>query len=159
MTSMNQVAESVGVTPLIIYRHFDSKDALYTAVLERARDNMSDSLSQPSDSRLGIGVEAVLAAARDDADGFRLIWRHAAREPDFAPYAEELREMAITTVANELGQVLPDEAVQWAANATVGYLVESVLTWLDLGDPELDERFIKSTKAALRAGVRAWSTT
>lgn len=52
----------------------------------------------------------------------------------------------------------PPAALDWAAAAVVGYQVEAVVTWLEHGRPEEDARFVKATRAALRAGVRAWST-
>lgn len=51
------------------------------------------------------------------------------------------------------------EALQWAALAVVGDLVEAALDWLDFGDPERDPLFIQATNAAMRAGVKVWSKT
>ncbi|MGH8982505.1 MAG: helix-turn-helix domain-containing protein, partial [Acidimicrobiia bacterium] len=37
-TSMADIASAAGVSHLIVYRHFESKECLYEAVLERAVD-------------------------------------------------------------------------------------------------------------------------
>ena len=41
-TSMDDVAAAAGITRLIVYRHFDSKEALYAAVLQHVRDRLAE---------------------------------------------------------------------------------------------------------------------
>ena len=61
-TSMDDVAAEAGITRLIVYRHFDSKEDLYRAVLTKVTD------------RLGEEWEKGMAARRPA----RLRVRHAA---------------------------------------------------------------------------------
>jgi len=157
-TSMEEIAAAAGITRLIIYRHFDSKEALYRAVLRGAFDRLATQLGRgPEAGGYGVGAHALLAAARADEAGFRLLWRHACREPRFARYADELRRRAVATVRGALAGRMPREHLDWAAHAVVGYLVEAVLNWLEFGDPARDDQFVMATNQALRAGVRAWS--
>lgn len=159
-TSMPEIAKASGITPIIVYRHFDSKEGLYRVTLERVCARLTALLEGgPEPGGFGIGAESVLAAARHDPDGFRLLWRHAAREPLFSSYAAELREWAVGAVQNSMAERVPSDAVQWAAHAVVGYLVEAVLNWLEFGDPRRDALFVKATNAAMRAGVKVWSKT
>jgi AcrR family transcriptional regulator len=96
-TSMEDIAAASGMTKLIVYRHFDSKEDLYRAVLQRVFDRLERQFRAGTDSGgYGIGAESLLAAARADPAGFRLRWRHASREPDFAHYADKLRARART---------------------------------------------------------------
>ncbi len=104
-----------------------------------------------------MGARSVLAAARQDPEGFRLQWRHAAREPLFCSYASQLREQSVDVVESALAKRVPRDALEWAAHAVVGYLVEAVLSWLEFGDAERDDLFVTATNEAMRAGVRAWS--
>lgn len=101
----------------------------------------------------GIGAAATLALARDDPDGFRLFWRHTAREPEFAPLVDAVRTRAVAA----FGDRVASREREWAARAVVGYVVEAVLTWLEEGDPAYDARFARATDAAMCTGVRAWS--
>jgi len=157
-TSMNDIAAAASITPLIVYRHFESKSDLYRAALARICRVIDEELAASAgDLRLGMDVRSVLAAARRDPDGFRLLWRHAAREPEFSEYPDALRRRAISMIQDALHDRVPAESVAWAAHATFGYLVESVLTWLEFGNPDHDDAFVRATNAALRAGVRAWS--
>ncbi len=155
---MEEVARAARITPLIVYRHFASKEDLYRAVLERVSSGLAAELARGGErGGFGVGARAVLEAARRDPAGFALLWRHSAREPGFASYADQLREQAVAAVTRALGDRVPAESVEWAAHAVVGYLVEAVLTWLAFGDERRDDQFVAATNAALRAGVRAWS--
>ncbi|MGH9013351.1 MAG: TetR/AcrR family transcriptional regulator [Acidimicrobiia bacterium] len=157
-TSMAAIASASGITPLIVYRHFDSKEALYRAVLKRAAARVDDARGAPT-GRFGIDTGALLAVGRDDPDAFRVLWRHAAREPRFARHADAVRQRAFATTRDALSTWAPADTVEWAAHAVVGYLLEAVLNWLEYGDAAHDSRFVRATETALRAGVRAWGTT
>src|SRR5262245_43841816 len=77
-TSMESVAERAGVTRLIVYRHFESKQALYKAVLE----SVVESLRAEFDPAEPSGVaQMLLSIARRHPDAFRLLWRQARHEP------------------------------------------------------------------------------
>ncbi len=155
---MVDAAGASGITQLIIYRHFESKEALYRAALHRVSDRLSTEWTGISEHPgFGVGARTVLASARKDPLGFRLLWRHAAREPLFRSYASELTEQATGAVGASLQERVPQENLQWASHATVGYLVEAVLNWLEYGDPKRDALFVKATNAAMRAGIRVWT--
>jgi AcrR family transcriptional regulator len=157
-TSMDDVAEACGVTKLIVYRNFDSKEELYRAILERVFHRMGEELElrlrEPS---AGIGARTILTVAREDPDGFVLLWRHAAREPQFADYAHGQRALAATAVRELLHLHSGDDVIdEWSSEAVFGFLIESVLSWLELGDPAQDEVMIERTTTALRAMRGAW---
>src|SRR5207247_7341758 len=96
-TSMEDVAAASGITTLIVYRHFDSKEDLYRAVLQRVSDRLAEEFvaGMQRGERRGLGVRTLLTVAREDPDGFRLLWRHAAREAQFADYADEQRARVV----------------------------------------------------------------
>lgn len=155
---MEEIATASGITKLIVYRHFDSKAALYRSVLARVHERLTEEFR----GRLGQGPEAIaramLTVAREYPDGVRLLWRHAAREPEFASYADELRGRALTLSRRLLEPFVDPPMREWAAQTSVGYWVEAVLAWLDHGDADRDEEFVMYSSQALRAAVRAWST-
>ena len=157
-TSMQDIAGECGVTPPIVYRHFASKEALYRAVLETVAAELAGCLSDPG-SPFGMDFAGFLAAARRDPEGFELFWRHAAREPRFSSYAEDLRQQAVQSVADALGERVPPRQRTWAAHAIIGFAVEGALNWVRFGDAGSDDRILAATAEALRAGVRAWAQT
>src|SRR5215813_6875950 len=76
-TSMDEIAAAAGVTKLIVYRHFEAKENLYRAVLERVFERQVELFL--ANIQLGLQAEgttrALLAVAREWPDGFRLLWR------------------------------------------------------------------------------------
>ena len=90
--------------------------------------------------------------AREDPAAFTLLWRHAAREPQFAAYAAELRSVSVTVVRQLSALDTGDELLDaWRSEALFGWLVEATLTWLEQGNPDRDEEFVRATSMGLRA--------
>ena len=158
-TSMEDVAASSGITKLIVYRHFQSKEELYRAVLSRVSDRLAEEFSAAleSERRGGVGARALLAVAREDPDGFVLLWRHAAREPQFADYAAAQRALAVAVARSLQGQGDDEVLARWAAEAVVSWLVEAVLAWVAVGNPGRDEEFLGLVADGLRAMRATWS--
>jgi AcrR family transcriptional regulator len=160
-TSMDDVAAEVGVTRLIVYRHFDSKEDLYRAVLQRVFDRLGEAFlaGLQAHSPRAIGAGSHLTVAREWPEGYVLLWRHAAREPQFADYARELREHAVEAARALLASTGPtgDKVLErWASETIIGFIVESVLCWLDDGDPTRDEELLDLVTDAIRAMRAAW---
>jgi AcrR family transcriptional regulator len=154
-TSMADISRAAGVSHLIVYTHFDSKENLYNAVLRLARENLERALTPPgSIGNFGPTTATVLSAARAGEDAFRVLWWHAPREPAFSYHADAARKLLEAASREALG---PITHVEWAARATISYVVQAVLVWVEDGDERLDRRFVMATEAALKAGVRSWS--
>jgi len=158
-TSMEDVAESCGVTKLIVYRHFDSKEELYRAILQQVFDRQAEELvgglEHPSAS--GLGARTLLTVAREDPAAFTLLWRHAPREEQFAAYALQLRELSVRAVRDLMaiasGDTLFDE---WTAQVVIGWLVEAVLVWIEVGDPVRDDDMVQWATQGLRRMRAGW---
>lgn len=160
-TSMDDVALAAGVTKLIVYRHFDSKEELYRAVLERVtgrlREELVTQMQQPPSERYGFTTRAILNVAREDPEAVRLLFVHAEREPQFAIYAREHREGAVEVAEMLIGDRITDPAMKdWAARVAVRYLTAGVMEWLDHGDPARDEEFVARSTSGLLGMFLAW---
>lgn len=155
-TSMATISSVAGVTPRIVYKHFASKEALYRAVLARPADRLAEVFADPV-GRYGVDTGLLLAAGRADADGFRVLWRHAVHERGFDDVVAGVRAGLVACARAGLASWTPRSALDWAARAVVGYQLEAVLTWLEYGQSGVDDRFVRATNAALDAGVREWS--
>ena len=157
-TSIADISAAAGVSHLIVYRHFDSKEALYKAVLRRAIEHLDATLGAPGAvGGYGPTPNALLRSARVAPDAFTVLWRHAAREPSFAGTVDDARNRLVRATCDALADRVEPSQQRWAARATVAYLVESVLVWIEDGDERLDDRFVAATDAATHAGVRAWT--
>jgi AcrR family transcriptional regulator len=158
-TSMDDIAATAGITKLIVYRHFGTKEALYRAVLQQVFErqvelflaNIAQGLAAEGSTR------ALLAVAREWPDGFRLLWRHAAREPQFAEYAQSLRDIAVNASREVVTPIVAPELAEWSAQALFDHVIDAVLDWLDHGAAARDEQFVALETAAIRATVAAWA--
>lgn len=163
-TSMEDVARAAGVTRLIVYRIFESKEALYLAVLSSVLDDLADRFdpalgAPPVNQRSSIAAE-LLQVARSQPDGFRLLWRHASNEPEFGWLAATFREAATEYAVALIATSLADPTmVHWAAESLVSHLYESICLWLDRGDPTRDPQFLNMLTEGVRAMVTEWART
>ncbi|WP_300008307.1 TetR/AcrR family transcriptional regulator [Pseudonocardia sp.] len=136
-TGLEAIATEAGVTRVILYRHFDSKADLYRAVLARARDNLGAAVGPPGYT--GQIVDALLAGAARDPAGFRLLFQHAAREPEFRAEADRHREEMYAAAHQQLAPMIPDPGwLRWAAHLTPAATITAIAAWLDAGQPEPD---------------------
>ena len=79
-------------------------------------------------------------AAAAGIRGFRLLFRHAAREPEFRPQMDRFHRGMVATARRELARIIPDRAwVQWAAQLAPVVAIEAVMAWLDAGQPDRDQ--------------------
>jgi AcrR family transcriptional regulator len=153
-------ASAAGISKLIIYRHFDSKEALYRAILDEVSARLAADFAAAVEDRgiRGVPSRVFLAAARDDPDGFRLLWHHSTREPQFSAYAASVRAATAEVARGFLAPALVDPVVlAWAAHVVVAHLVEASLLWVDHGDAAGDPAAADRIGRSIRALVRAWS--
>ena len=159
-TSMEDVAHEGGVSRLIVYRIFDSKQELYRAVLEQVNRALAHEF-------VGVGLDEIrsrgaarimLPVARAHPDAFRLLWRHAWHEPAFADQAREFRTYVAFYAGEMLRPFIADGLMlEWAARSAGAHLVEGICNWLDLGGQERDDEMATTLSTGLRALAAAWS--
>ena len=134
-TSLEDVAAEARVSRVILYRHFESKTDLYRAVLERARGRLAAAVG--TENFTAESVAALLRAAADDPEGFRLLFHHAAREPEFRAEVDQLRLASTKIAYRYLARRLPDRAwARWASQLVPTATIEAVIAWLDAGEPD-----------------------
>lgn len=161
-TSMEDVGVEAGVTKLIVYRHFTSKEELYRDVLTQVAARLDEEfvrgLNRPEAERHGFMSRSILVVARENPDGFRLLTTHAAREVQFAELSRDFADRGLRTADLMIADMIPDPTVKrWASMVIVGYLVHGVLAWLESGDPERDDEFVELATQGLQAMFLAWA--
>jgi AcrR family transcriptional regulator len=123
---------------VILYRHFDSKAALYRAVLERACERLAAETG--TDDFDDDAIPALLRAASADPDGFRLLFRYAAREPEFREFADLITAASTEIAQKNLATLIPDGPwLEWASRLIPTLTIEAMTAWLDAGRPEPDQ--------------------
>jgi AcrR family transcriptional regulator len=155
-TSMEVVAERAGVTRLIVYRHFDSKQSLYEAVLWSVVSPLRDGFTPGMPGGVG---PLLMRIARQHPDAFRLLWRHARHEPAFAKAAETFRQIAAEFADEVISAHVSDLDIRrWGAATIVDYLYGGICEWLDSGDPGRDDELAVTLQAGARALIDAWAS-
>ena len=107
-TSLDDIAAAAGISRVLLYRHFDSKTDLYRAVLDRAIARLTAAVGTRDATYASI--DALLGAAAEDSDGFRLLFHHAAREPEFRQQIDRFHKGMIATARRELARVIGNRA-------------------------------------------------
>ena len=163
-TSMEDVARAAGVTRLIVYRIFESKEALYLAVLSAVLDDIGVRFDFGHDLDGGGRKETVfvtlLAVAREHPDGFRLLWRHTSNQPEFSGLFAEFKHNVTMYSIELLKPVVHDDQMrQWAAESLASYAYESICLWLDNGEQARDAEFLQMMSDGVRAMVTAWAVS
>jgi len=138
-TGLDDIAAEAEITRVILYRHFDSKTDLYQAVLDRFCSVLSTHVAEPVGGFTDASIDGLLRAAAAEPAGFRLLFQHSAREPEFKAQAEQFRRDITQAAYLQLSAMLPDQAwARWAAQLAPAAAIEAVIAWLDAGQPDPD---------------------
>ncbi|WP_106585762.1 TetR/AcrR family transcriptional regulator [Murinocardiopsis flavida] len=137
-TSLDDIAGEAAISRVILYRHFDSKAAMYRAVLDRACVRLTERVGD--DDFTAQSIPALLHAASADPDGFRLLFRYAAREPEFRDLTDGLTAASAEIAYRNLTRLIADEAwARWATQVVLNVATEGVIAWLDAGRPDPEQ--------------------
>lgn len=137
-TSLDDIAAEAGITRVILYRHFESKADMYRAVLDRACTRLAETVGTGDYGEDAIAT--LVRAAAVDPDAFRLLFRHAAREPEFRDQADALTTAAAQVARRDLAVQIPAGPwLDWAARLVPAVAIEAVIAWLDAGQPDPGE--------------------
>jgi AcrR family transcriptional regulator len=138
-TSLDDVATEAGITRVILYRHFDSKTDLYQGVLDRMCARLDANVDEPVGGFTNASIDGLLAAAIESPAGFRLLFQHALREPEFKDRIEKFRADITAAAFLQISQFVPDESTaRWVSQLAPVVAIEAIIAWLDAGQPDPD---------------------
>jgi AcrR family transcriptional regulator len=136
-TSLDDIAGQAGIARVLLYRHFDSKSDLYQAVLDRMGARLDAHVAEPIGGFTNASIDGLLAAAVESPAGFRLLFQHALREPEFKERIGKFRADITAAAYLQISAVVPDEALaRWAAQLAPVVAIEAIIAWLDAGQPD-----------------------
>jgi AcrR family transcriptional regulator len=156
-TSMDVIAAEAGVSKLMLYRDFDGKRELYEAILDSVSRRLDEKVSDdPWRGASRRGEVALLQVAREQPDAFLLLFHHAAREPEFASYAERFSAEAVAAGEGRLAELVDDPvALRWTARVAFRVTVEAIIAWLEVGDESRDEAVVAAHTAPISWSQKA----
>lgn len=147
-TKMERIAAGAEITKPVLYDHFQSKLALYQAVLERLRDGLiakGRSIMQedgpPADKFRG-AVDAFLRFVEDEPLAARVLLTVPSGDPAAAAAARMVQLGASEGIASLLAGVMATHSL-WHVRAASAFLKEGLhaiaLWWLDHPGPAREE--------------------
>lgn len=155
--TMEQVAAAAGVTKVVLYRRFPSKDALILAIFAEAIRRMKLQDAKPW-TGYGGGMRRALAAARSFEDGFILLVRHGDQHPAYRASHAMLRQRTGLRLRSLLWY--PDKPppaaerpalLELSLEPMISFCNDALAYWVEKGDPAKDELFVRWCGQMIRA--------
>jgi AcrR family transcriptional regulator len=139
-TRLDDIAAAAGVTKPILYRHFDTKRALYLALLERHRDDLESFATMiPAEGTPEQRLRAVLEIWIDYVEAHSYAWRMLFRDTGGGPEVQAFR-LAVHARAREVvagiirslsDEPIPRGELQPLAELMSMGMAASVLWWIE----------------------------
>ncbi len=140
-TRLDDVAAAVGVTKPILYRHFDSKKALYLALLEKHRADLpgffeaARGVDGPPEAAVRAILEGWLDYVRLNQHAWVMLFRDSSGDEEIQRVRGEVsvraREVLAGFVAAQAGGRIPAEQVEPTAELLTSGLAGLALWWID----------------------------
>lgn len=155
-TTMDQVAEHLSLSKVVLYRYFASKEDLIHSILERIADKML-ALDENADQDTRIQGAATLRLARENRAPYILIVRDARNDPIFGAHYEKVHE----AVSRRLKSYLLNEGLDplmslMCAEAYTDSCINGALNWLLNADPDRDAEYGEWLATGVIGMCAAW---
>ncbi len=137
-TTLADVAQAAHVSRALLYRHFETKQTIYQAVIDNFLVVFHNNIAFSVDKRFsGDTLSGLVQAAQTNPNGFRLFFRHAVREPDFQAYYDEVVSKRISYIETALTQFIKSQKERhFKAELMQELVITTILIWLDNDMPE-----------------------
>ncbi len=136
-TGLDDIAAEAGVSRAILYRHFDTKHDLYRDVLDQICGRLATTVGQSPGGVTHAANDSLIAPATADPDGFRLLFRHVRREPEFRDFADTFQAGMTMAAHQQIVTVVSNPTwAQWASQLAPVIAIESIIAWLDADTPD-----------------------
>lgn len=148
-TRLDDIAAAAGVTKPIVYRHFDSKQALYVALLQKHEADLPSFLAHAAELAPDVEIEVVLRLilehwfdyVRANQHSWLMLFRDSSGDAEIRELRSRVsaraREVLAGFIATRPATHLPSEQVAPTAELVVSALAGLALWWID--HPEVDK--------------------
>lgn len=159
-TTMDQIAASAGVSKVVLYRYFGSKDKLVHAILSEVTQAILDADAQEA-AWWTERMTRTLQVVRERSSAMRLLVRHSAHDTEFGCHIELLSQGIVRRIEERQAEILgpsetPPGEDHIAAQAITAFLLDSYVRWIESGDPTRDAEFLKWATSSIRAMSYYW---
>lgn len=158
--TMDHVAQRAGVSKVILYRYFQSKDNLVHEVLSDLVDAILEADAIVEDwwtKRL----RHTLGVARSHAAAMRLLVRHASHDAEFGVHFDKLTQALVVRVEERQNAILGPASktpgdTRILTESITAFMLDAYVRWIDTGNEAEDERFLSWLTDSVRAMVYYW---
>ena len=157
-TRLDDVAAAAGVTKPILYRHFESKRALYLALLERHRADLATFVAEMPpeglpEERLRAVLDQWLEYVEQHSYAWKMLFRDSGGGPDVQAFRLEVharaREVLAAVLSSDPRAGIPQRELAPLAELMSMGMAGLVLWWIE--SPGV------SRAAVLNSMIRAWA--
>jgi AcrR family transcriptional regulator len=161
-TSMDDIADSAGVSKPVLYQHFSSKLALYQALLEESAAEMirrvENAIAASDDNaiRVEMAVAAYFGFVADEGQAYRLVFESDLRgDPEVAEIVDRATDACIAAISETItADTGADEAsARLLAAGLVGLTQVSARYWLGQAEPMDRSRAVSLLSALAWRGI------
>jgi len=160
-TTMDDIALAAGTSKVMLYRYFASKEDLIHCALERVEQRFVTNERQPY-AGIGTGVREALGLAREDPDGFLLLFKLSTTDPEYERYLADYRA---TIVDENIKRMSADPKMahfdepmlRMCAETIATLVIDAITRWIGTGDPARDAEFVDWTLATLKGLYKGWT--
>ena len=171
-TTMDDIAESAGVTKPLVYQHFESKRALYLELMDVFSRELVTRIVQATATAVGPrqqverGFAAYFELMVDDEEAFRLLYgRDAPDDPELGAALRRVEETIAQAIDPLIDAGLDPEHRLLLAHAVVGMAEGASRHWLDAQreqsrgseDASSTEKSEEAARLATRLADFAWA--
>lgn len=149
--TMDDVAGQLGVSKVVVYRYFASKEDLVDSILENMTTKLLEQDRLPFAGYI-TALRRTTRVAREDPAAFLLLARDAKFDPVFSYHHDAVwRGVAERLVQAYLDLGMTDDFARMSGEAMMAYILNIQVYWIEHGSAERDEEF----EAWAAAGVQA----
>jgi AcrR family transcriptional regulator len=159
-TRLADVAAAAGVSKPIVYRHFESKKALYMSLLVRHRDDLPtffDGLDPTASSETVVRtiLERWLDYVRENQHAWVMLFRDSSGDEEIRALRLEVnlraREVIAAFIADRAGSRIPAKQIEPTAELLTSGLAGMALWWID--HPEVPKPVMLDVAARMSAAA------
>jgi AcrR family transcriptional regulator len=147
---IDDIAAAAHVTKPIVYRHFDSKKALYMALLEKHEQDLPSffeairghAADAPLEELVRTILEHWLDYVRENQHAWLMLFRDSSGDAEIQALRVRVsataREVIAAFIAEQAGGRIPADQIEPSAEALTGGLASLALWWIDHPDVSKD---------------------
>lgn len=159
-TTMDHIAEKLGVAKVVLYRYFGSRSGLIHAILGRVVERILAE-DQKELTWWGEAIHRNTMVARENASSMLLLLRHSAHDPEYGHHFQNYHDDLVARTTKRLLETwveprhIPVDA-DFCSKAILMFIYDALARWLETGDPSKDLEFAVWVTDSIKAWSDRW---